>query len=94
MKRQTKYNLETFILLLPFLIIFMIFGIFPIGYSFFMSFTDYSGINPHYNFVGLSNYIRAFQDEVFLIALKNTFILLLGQSIYNNIFIITCVIDK
>ncbi|WGS63945.1 carbohydrate ABC transporter permease [Marinitoga aeolica] len=86
MKKHKKYNIETLILLSPFLIIFLIFGVFPIVYSFFMSFTDYSGINPHYNFIGLSNYIRAFHDEVFLIALKNTFIFVLGTIPFTTTF--------
>ncbi|KLO21932.1 ABC transporter permease [Marinitoga sp. 1197] len=86
MKKKTKYNLETLILLSPYLILFAIFGIFPIAYSFFMSFTNYTGLNPHYDLIGLSNYIKAFNDEIFLIALKNTFIFVVGTIPFTTIF--------
>ncbi|NUU95556.1 ABC transporter permease [Marinitoga sp. 1135] len=86
MKKKTRYNLETLILLSPFLIIFMVFGIFPIGYSFFMSFTNYTGLNPHFDFVGFSNYTRAFSDDVFLKALKNTFIFVIGTIPFTTTF--------
>jgi multiple sugar transport system permease protein len=67
-----------FAFLSPWLIIFAIFNAFPIIYSFFTSFTDYSGLNPEMKFVGLGNYIKAFQDEVFLKALGNTLIFVVG----------------
>ena len=86
MKKKTKYNLETLILLSPFLILFTIFGIFPIGFSFFMSFTNYTGLNPNFDYVGFSNYIRAFNDEVFLKALKNTFIFVIGTIPFTTTF--------
>ncbi|KAF2956134.1 sugar ABC transporter permease [Marinitoga sp. 38H-ov] len=86
MKITRKYKFETFILLSPFLIIFMIFGVFPIGYSLYMSFTNYTGLNPNYDFIGISNYIKAFNDEVFLIALKNTFIFVIGTIPFTTVF--------
>lgn len=85
MKRKTRYNVETFLLLLPFLILFAVFGVFPIAYSFFMSFTDYSALSPDFNFVGLKNYIRMFHDEVFLIALKNTVIFVVGTIPFTTV---------
>jgi multiple sugar transport system permease protein len=39
---------------------------------------DYSGLNPQMNFIGIDNYVRAFQDEVFLKALGNTLIFVVG----------------
>jgi multiple sugar transport system permease protein len=39
---------------------------------------DYSGLNPQMDFIGLDNYIRAFQDEIFLKALGNTLIFVIG----------------
>ncbi|QTA38736.1 sugar ABC transporter permease [Thermosipho ferrireducens] len=86
LKRKTRYGFETFLLLSPFLILFVVFGIFPILYSFFMSFTDYSALSPEYNFVGLKNYIKAFNDEVFLISLKNTTIFVIGTIPFTTVF--------
>ncbi|ACJ75517.1 inner membrane protein [Thermosipho africanus TCF52B] len=85
LKRKTRYNVETFLLLLPFLILFAVFGVFPIAYSFFMSFTDYSALSPNFNFVGLKNYIRMFHDEVFLTALKNTVLFVVGTIPFTTV---------
>ncbi len=78
MSKKAKYHLETFILLLPWIILFSIFGIFPIVYSLYISLTNYTGLSPHFNFIGVTNYIKAFSDGVFLIALKNTFVFVIG----------------
>lgn len=78
MKKSTKQRWVLFIFLSPWLILFIIFGLYPIIFSFVVSFFKYSGINPIMEFVGLDNYIKAFQDEVFLIALKNTMIFVIG----------------
>lgn len=78
MRRKTRQRWVIFAFLSPWLIIFAIFNAFPIIYSFFTSFTDYSGLNPEMKFVGLGNYIKAFQDEVFLKALGNTLIFVVG----------------
>ncbi len=78
MNKRLRYNIETLILLSPWIVLFSVFGIFPIIFSLYMSFTNYTGLSPHFNFVGLSNYVKAFSDEVFLIALKNTFVFVIG----------------
>jgi len=78
MSHKTKQRWVTFFFLSPWLIIFGIFGAYPIIYSFFVSLTDYSGLNPSMNFVGFDNYISAFQDEVFLKALLNTTLFVVG----------------
>ncbi len=78
MTYKNKQKWVIFLFLSPWLIIFAIFGAYPIIYSFITSLTDYSGLNPSMNFVGLDNYIRAFQDEVFLKALTNTIIFVIG----------------
>ncbi len=78
MKRKTRQRWFLFAFLSPWLILFAVFGLYPILFSFAVSFTQYSGINPNMKFVGLENYIKAFQDEVFLIALKNTFFFVVG----------------
>lgn len=63
----------------PFIICFLLFNLFPIIYSFGLSFTDWSGIGEK-KFIGLGNYIRIFtKDTTFLRSLRNTvYIMLLG----------------
>ncbi len=69
-KRETT---TIILFLLPWLISFAVFSAYPLVFSVYTSFTNYSGINPRSEFVGLSNYTRAFKDPVFLKAISNTF---------------------
>ncbi|MFO7882823.1 MAG: sugar ABC transporter permease [Kosmotogaceae bacterium] len=78
MKKRTKYNLTTLAFLLPWIITFSLFSAFPIIFSLSISFTDYSGLSPNFNFVGLKNFIELFKDDIFLIAMRNTSIFVVG----------------
>jgi multiple sugar transport system permease protein len=61
---EAKY-LPTVLLLPAVLIILFVVGI-PMIYSLFISFTDFTLLNPAgYNFIGLGNYITLFKDSVF-----------------------------
>ncbi|MCI5596498.1 MAG: sugar ABC transporter permease [Lachnospiraceae bacterium] len=80
---KKKYKIG---LMLPTLLVYCIYIILPIGIAVYYSFTKYSGIGKA-KFVGLKNYIRLFQDELFWSSFKNTmamfvlaFVLLLTLS--------------
>jgi multiple sugar transport system permease protein len=61
----------------PYLLIVLVFTILTVIMSFFLSFTSYDMLQMP-RFIGLSNYITLFlDDEVFLIAVRNTLILAL-----------------
>jgi ABC-type sugar transport system permease subunit len=60
----------------PFFIIFLIFGLFPIVFSGWISLNDWTGLNPPV-FIGLNNYRNLLKDPDFLLALRNTVVLLL-----------------
>jgi cellobiose transport system permease protein len=60
----------------PFFVLFIIFGLFPILYSGYISLHNWTGLNPPV-FIGLQNYANLFQDDDFLLALRNTALLLL-----------------
>ncbi|WP_243387492.1 carbohydrate ABC transporter permease [Bacillus kexueae] len=66
-----------YLFIAPAVLLFSVFMLYPIIYSFILSFQTNSG--GEFTFVGLDNYIRLFEDEIFLKALKNTFILLIIQ---------------
>jgi len=58
----------------PFTILFMTFVAVPVIISFSMSFTSYTMLQPP-KFLGITNYYLLFlEDDIFLIALKNTFV--------------------
>src|SRR6478752_1226485 len=64
------------VLALPFLLIFLVFTVWPVLQSLFMSFTDTKAKDLRTPFsvdiVGLDNYTRALSDETFLRAARNT----------------------
>jgi cellobiose transport system permease protein len=63
----------------PYLFIYIIFGLFPIFFSLYISLTDWNGIQPQRNFVGLENYYYLFfKDYYFLKSVGNTAIFMVG----------------
>ena len=64
-----------YVFLAPYAILFFTFFILPIATSIFYSFTYYNILEPA-RFIGFQNYINLIlQDEVFLTAIKNTFVI-------------------
>lgn len=63
--------------LVPVVAIYTIIRIIPITGTIFLSFHKWDLINPAKPFIGLGNYIKLFHDKLFIIAIRNTFILAL-----------------
>src|SRR5215216_7695728 len=59
--------------LLPALILFLLFVIYPIFRSIYFSMFDWNGLGPAVDFVGLQNFKNILTDKVFLRALGNVF---------------------
>ncbi|KRG09835.1 carbohydrate ABC transporter permease [Lederbergia galactosidilytica] len=68
-----------YVFIAPFFIIFLIFGLYPIVYSFYLSFTDWDGFGTPV-LVGLGNYQRLAGDFFFYKSLFNT-LLIWGVSV-------------
>ncbi len=68
---QNKYGV---LFVLPAFILYFIFFIVPFVQSIQISLTDWNGINPVKNFVGLGNYLNLLQDDLMWKSLKNNFI--------------------
>lgn len=68
----------TTLLLLPWLITFGLFWLYPLLYAFYVSFTQYSTLGDTSTFIGLANYTRIFSDSLFWKALANTSIFTFG----------------
>ncbi len=62
-------------MLIPTLLTYSIFIIIPVFIAVYYSFTQYSGLGKA-KFTGVGNYIRMFGDKLFLIALRNTLLVL------------------
>lgn len=72
LENRVKYNLNTFLLLLPWIVALAMFWAYPLIYSGYLSLTHYKTLTNETTFIGFENYIRALKDEVFWIALRNT----------------------
>lgn len=64
--------------ILPWIIYLLVFWLYPIGYSFYLSLTDFQLLRGTGQFIGFSNYTRLISDPVFVKALKNTFFFVFG----------------
>lgn len=75
-----KEERDALLFLLPFLIVFAIFVLWPIVYSGYISFFDWDLLSPK-TFIALDNYAYLFKDSYFIKALKNSLILCLTSTI-------------
>lgn len=68
---RARRLLEAYLMLSPFLVIFIVFTIWPIIRSLYLSFTEFSGLGEP-ELVGLANFRELLSDELFYKALGNT----------------------
>ncbi|MBQ7065742.1 MAG: sugar ABC transporter permease [Lachnospiraceae bacterium] len=81
MKEKIKEAGCAWLFVLPAFIPLMVFWIYPILRSFYISFTDWDYMSPTYNFVFFDNFIALFKDQRFYDALWNTVVFTLGTLI-------------
>lgn len=65
---------------LPVVMFFAAFSVFPVFFGFYLSLTDYDLLSPPL-FVGLDNFRNLAGDKLFLTALANTLIFVLGATV-------------
>lgn len=75
---KIKNKIFTTTLLLPWIITFCVFWLYPLIYAGYLSLTDYTTLTNSTTFVGLKNYSALFRDSVFYKALANTAIFTFG----------------
>jgi multiple sugar transport system permease protein len=59
----------------PFVVVFLIFTLWPTIYTFMLSFTDLRGLRADFKFTGLDNFVKMVGDPYFWGAIQNTFII-------------------
>lgn len=69
--RQMRRDNAFYLAMAPFLVIFMIFSVFPVLFSFYLGFNQWDGFSEP-RFVGFENYLRALNDPIFQKAIWNT----------------------
>lgn len=70
-KKSTPY-----LFMAPYFILFILFSLLPILFTLYMSLNEWDGYSE-IKFVGLSNYVRMFENGDFVLSLKNTAIIML-----------------
>lgn len=80
MWREVWKNRFIYLYISPFYILFLVFGAFPIIYSFVLSFNKWDGIGKM-QYVGLRQYQALLQDHDFLQSILNTFIIWVESTI-------------
>ena len=94
--RNARRHTFCYAFLLPYAILFITFYVLPMLTSMYFSFTNYNILEKP-DFIGLRNYINLFlEDEVFTIAVKNTFViaLIIGPVGYIMAFIFAWLINE
>lgn len=95
-KNDFVENRTSYLFLAPFYIIFFIFTILPVIIAIILSCTHYNMLEPP-QWVGLQNYLKLFlDDEVFLIAIKNTivFAIVTGPVSYTACLLLAWMINE
>ncbi|RRD95125.1 sugar ABC transporter permease [Clostridiales bacterium COT073_COT-073] len=76
MKRKTKYchnrKWAGYLFITPFFLTFLIFGLYPVLYTLYLSFQKWDGLSAA-KYVGWKNFQRILQDKVFYLSLWNSF---------------------
>jgi len=71
MRRRIARNLPGIAFLVPALVLFAVFVVYPIIYNIQASTLNWDGVNAG-TFVGIQNYVQLSQDPIFLITLRNS----------------------
>lgn len=69
---EKQKRIAAYVLVLPTLVLFLVFRIFPVFYSFYLSLSNWKLLNPNRDFVGMGNYIKLITDPGFWNSLKIT----------------------
>lgn len=70
-KRKRNVNHTGYLFVLPFVLVFLVFSVYPVLRTLYLSFTSYKGFGDP-QFIGVDNYIRVLQDKFFWRSLYNT----------------------
>ena len=69
--KKRNLNRMAYLFVLPFVIVFLTFSVYPVFRTLYLSFTSYKGFGDA-KWAGLANYIRVFKDKFFWKSLGNT----------------------
>lgn len=70
-----------YLFILPFYLLFLIFQLFPMAWSFVLSFYSWNGLSKA-KYVGLQNYRAILKDQIFWTSMRNTFFYLIANLVF------------
>ena len=94
--KEMKRNKRAYLMVAPYMLLFCIFTVLPVLLSIVLSFTNFNMLEMP-DFIFLDNYITLFfDDDIFLIAVKNTFIFacIVGPASYLMSFLVAWFINE
>nr|WP_051250463.1 sugar ABC transporter permease [Paenibacillus harenae] len=94
--KDMKRDRHSYVLLAPYVLLFLLFTVFPVVISIFFSFTHFNMLEPPH-WIGWENYSKLlWNDDVFLIGLKNTmiFAVITGPVSYIACFVFAWLINE
>jgi len=87
--KRNAYAIErpaiTWTFMAPWLLTLLLFWLYPLGRSFYLSFTEYNSLSNKATWVGIANYSRLLDDAVFWKALANTLVFVVGTIPFTTV---------
>ena len=81
MFKKIRHDQYGYFFVAPFIIGFLVFGLYPVVNTIVLSFTDRTLMSSSYNFIGFTNFKNLFADTTFTTAITNTWALWLMNFI-------------
>jgi len=72
---SAKWNRHGYLFITPFILGFLVFGLYPVFNTLALSFTDTTIMSGEASFIGLKNFQRLFADDFFMKAVRNTWMI-------------------
>lgn len=74
--RMKQNNISSYFLVSPYILHVLVFVLFPVAFSLFLTFHEWNIIGPM-KYVGLTNYQKLFEDQYFFKSIRNTLVFLI-----------------
>ena len=79
------FNNKMYLFLIPSMLFFLTLWVYPVLQLFYYSFTNFNGINYNYDFVGLKNYVKIFENGTLVNSVGNTLIYTVIVVVFSNV---------
>lgn len=92
-RKWVQRNKMGYLFILPAVLLYAIFFIYPFADAIYLSLTDWNGVDPQKTFVGLNNYIRMVKDQLMWLSLsRNAIWVIIGTVVPIAIALILAVL--